>query len=204
VRRARRQQIIDVAAELFAERGFYGVTVDEIGAALGLSGPALYHHFASKEELLGEMLVAISQHLRDGGQARVESTAEPEEALEALLLFHIDFSLHQSELITVHFRDLVHAPAFSRQLVRRLQGEYVEQWVGVLTDLYPWLDRRSARATTHAVLGLLNSTPYSSRIGREGMRELLLRMSHAAIRSTLLVRPVTNELTADRPAPTAL
>ena len=45
----RRQQIIDTAAELFAERGFHGVSVNDIGAACGISGPALYKHFPSKQ-----------------------------------------------------------------------------------------------------------------------------------------------------------
>jgi AcrR family transcriptional regulator len=60
---ARRDELLDAAAELFAVGGFAGVTMDDIGAATGISGPALYHHFDGKEALLGEMLVAISEHL---------------------------------------------------------------------------------------------------------------------------------------------
>lgn len=179
--RGRRQQIIDVAAELFAERGFHGVTVDDIGAAVGVTGPALYHHFSSKEELLGCMLVGISQRLLDGGLQRSTSTPDAVGALDALIAFHVEFSITQPALITVHFRDLVHAPADSREEVRRLQGEYVEVWVGLLVRAVPGLDRRTARASAHAALGLLNSTPYSARLGRDAMRRLLTRMATAAL-----------------------
>ena len=60
---ARRDEILSTAAELFAARGFHGVSVADIGAACGVSGPALYKHFASKDAVLAAMLVDISQRL---------------------------------------------------------------------------------------------------------------------------------------------
>ena len=171
---------MDVAADLFAARGFHRVTVDELGAALGVSGPALYHHFASKEALLGDMLVSISEQLLAGGQTRVEHAANADEALVALLRGHIHFALHRTSLITVHFRDVVHAPEASRQRMRVLQSQYVEVWVGVLARLHPALDPREARAAVHAVFGLLNSTPHSLRVSRAAMSRLLLEMALAS------------------------
>ena len=60
-----------MAARLFAERGFHGVSVGDIGKAVGVSGPALYKHFDSKDAVLAEMLVAISERLLAEGQERV-------------------------------------------------------------------------------------------------------------------------------------
>ena len=45
----RREEILDAAARLFAERGYHGVSIDDIGAAVGMSGPGFYRHFAGKE-----------------------------------------------------------------------------------------------------------------------------------------------------------
>ena len=53
---SRRAQILAAAAERFARYGFHGVSIDDIGAAVGISGPALYRHFRSKEAMLAEML----------------------------------------------------------------------------------------------------------------------------------------------------
>src|SRR5580765_2151565 len=118
----RRQELLSIAAELFAARGFANVTVDEIGRAAGVSGPALYHHFAGKEALLGEMLVLISQQLYDGGRRLAEG--QPPDLLEQLILFHCKFAVDNRSLITVHFRDLIHASDTDRRRVRRLQATY--------------------------------------------------------------------------------
>jgi AcrR family transcriptional regulator len=71
----RREQILAAAAELFAHRGFHGVGIDDIGAAVGISGPGVYRHFRSKDAVLGQMLVGISETLLAGGEERVRAPA---------------------------------------------------------------------------------------------------------------------------------
>ena len=53
----RRDQLLAAAERLIAERGFLGVRLEDIGAAVGISGPAIYRHFPNKEALLVELLV---------------------------------------------------------------------------------------------------------------------------------------------------
>ena len=74
---SRRDQILATAAELFAQRGYHGVSVADLGAACGISGPALYKHFPSKQAMLAEMLVSISEELLREGRRRVAETPEP-------------------------------------------------------------------------------------------------------------------------------
>ncbi|MDT0318357.1 SACE_7040 family transcriptional regulator [Streptomyces millisiae] len=159
---SRREQILREASRLFAERGFHGVGVDDIGAAVGVSGPALYRHFAGKDAMLTELLVGISSRLRDGGLRRVEeaeAAGRPaEEALDALIAGHIDFALDDRALITLHDRELDWLPEADRKRVRRLQREYLELWVQVARRAHPGLPEPRARAAVHAVFGLLNST----------------------------------------------
>ncbi|MDT0265513.1 helix-turn-helix domain-containing protein [Streptomyces sp. DSM 44915] len=166
-RPTRREQILREASRLFAARGFHGVGVDEIGAAVGISGPALYRHFAGKDAMLTELLVGISTRLRDGGRQRVaeaEAAGEPPAAaLEALVTGHIDFALHDRDLITLHDRELERLRADDRRQVRQLQRQYVELWVDVLRRVHPELPPERARASVHAVFGLLNSTRHLSR-----------------------------------------
>lgn len=69
----RRQQILDSAKKLFARQGFRAVSIDDIGAGAGISGPAVYRHFESKEALLAELLVGISKHLHTGMSAIVNT-----------------------------------------------------------------------------------------------------------------------------------
>src|SRR5688500_5972175 len=89
----RRDQILAAAAELFARHGFHGVGIADIGAAVGIAGPALYRHFRSKDAMLGEMLTSISERLLEGGQARVAESGGPEHALRELIRWHVDFAL---------------------------------------------------------------------------------------------------------------
>ena len=179
---SRRQQIIEVAAELFAERGFHGVSIYDLGTALGTSGAALYKHFASKDALLGEMLVGISERLLSVGQARADAAAEegPDAVLEALVGWHIEFALSHPALITVQFRDLPNATEDDQRRVRRLQRRYVERWVDAIRAAVG-ADEAHARSAAHAVFGLINSTPHSARLGRDDMAGLLQRMALAAL-----------------------
>lgn len=171
----RRQELLSIAAELFAARGFANVTVDEIGDSAGVSGPALYHHFSGKEALLGEMLVDISEYLLEGGRAVVAEGGD--DVLERLVRFHAEFAVHDKPLITVHFRDLVHATEADQRRVRQLQSRYALLWAEELRRRNPDLEPRTAQAAVHATFGLLNSTPFSARLGTADMVALLEHMA---------------------------
>ena len=177
----RQEQILRTAATLFAERGFHGVSVHDIGAACGISGPALYRHYAGKDAILSDMLVGISKTLQSGGRARLAAAADPKDALDALVAFHIDFALTNPALIVVQEREWPNLDPASRTTVRALQLDYVDAWVEVLRALRPELDQRTARAAVQATFGLLNSTPHSARISADAMAELLTQMARRAL-----------------------
>ncbi|TGB06484.1 TetR/AcrR family transcriptional regulator, partial [Streptomyces sp. MZ04] len=184
----RREQILREAARLFAERGFHGVGVDEIGAAVGISGPGLYRHFEGKDAMLAELLVGISGQLLTGGKRCVADTdGSPGRVLDSLIEGHIDFALDDRSLITLHDRELDRLRDSDRKLVRQLQRQYVEIWVDVVRKVYPALAENAARVTVHAVFGLLNSTPHLSRRdvlpSRAAMSELLHRLARGAFAS---------------------
>ena len=189
----RRKELLSIAAELFAARGFANVTVDEIGDAAGVSGPALYHHFSGKEALLGEMLIDISDYLLEGGRAVVAVGGD--DVLERLVQFHAEFAVNDRSLITVHFRDLVHATDADQQRVRQLQSRYALLWAEELRRRQPALDARTAQAAVHATFGLINSTPFSSRLAAVDMVELLGAMALdalGAVRPAAAIRSLTS------------
>ena len=177
----RREQILATAAELFAARGFHGVSVSDIGSACGISGPALYKHFASKDAVLAEMLVSISERLLAVGRERSEAAPDPRSAVRALVEWHVDFALRDRALIVVQDRDWESLPDDARERVRSLQREYVDLWADRLREVHRGLRPDSARAMAHAAFGLINSTPHSALLPDARMRDLLLQMAYAAL-----------------------
>lgn len=177
----RRQQILDTAAELFAERGFHGVSVHDIGGACGISGPALYKHFAGKDDILTQALTAISEQLLNEGRARSLAAPDPGQALDALIAWHIDFALGHPALIVIQEREWANLDATGRKEVRSLQLAYIDIWVDVVRRLRGDLDAAEARAAVQATFGLLNSTPHSARISESAMRYRLSTMARSAL-----------------------
>lgn len=182
----RRTQLLAAAERLIAERGYLSVRLEDIGAAAGVSGPAIYRHFAGKEALLVELLVGISTRLLSGATAVVADAASDADALDGLVDFHVDFALSEPDLIRIQDRDLDHLPDSARRQVRRAQRQYVEVWVATLRRLDGALGEADARLKAHAAFGLLNSTPHSVRPGsRPGSSRSLLRaMTVAALNAS--------------------
>src|ERR1700754_3928333 len=115
-RRSRRDEILEIAVGLFAARGYHGVSMDDIGSAAGVTGPALYHHFAGKEAMLVAALVPVSEGLLAGGRQRVADNAGAE-ALAALIDFHVAFALENPAVIALHLHELARLPDEPRRQI---------------------------------------------------------------------------------------
>ncbi len=178
----RREQILATAAELFAARGFHGVSVADLGAACGISGPALYKHFPSKQAMLAEMLVSISEQLLAVGRERVATADGPADAVRALVGWHVEFALEHRPLIIVQDRDWESLPEKAREQVRRLQRSYVDLLADQLRAVRADLSGPTAHAAAQAAFGLLNSTPRAGHaISDTELRSLLSAMALAAL-----------------------
>lgn len=182
----RHDSLLRAAARLFAAHGFDGVSLEDLGGAVGITGPAIYRHFPRKRALLGAILLRASEHLLTGGQQVIARDAEPEGQLRDLIDFHVVFSVANADVIRVHDRDLAHLSDEDRHRVRRLQREYVDVWIGVLGRLHPDRSADDLRIRAHAGFGLINSTPYSVRALREvpqdaAMHDILAEMAFAAL-----------------------
>lgn len=183
---ARRAEILAAAARLMARSGFAGVRLEDIGAAVGISGPAMYRHFESKSALLDEMLVDISERLLAGAQEAVAAGGSADEVLTRLVDFHIEVLVTKPDLITVQDRDLSSLTPAANHRVRLLQRRYVELWVDVVLDCaeggeLPRMDRDEARVRVHAMFGLLNSSPMLPPFPAAALRALLAGMARAAL-----------------------
>lgn len=182
----RRQALLSAAASLFAANGFNRVSLEDLGAAAGVSGPAVYRHFPGKQAVLGALLLTVSQDLLDGGRRVVADAADPLAALSRLVQFHVDFALSNPDVIRVQDRDFSNLTDEDQAHVRALQRSYVELWVDVLAGIHAETDTADLRMRAHATFGLINSTPHSvrnhgRRMAIKSARPLLENMALAAL-----------------------
>ena len=177
----RRRALLDAAARLFAERGFDRVSMEDLGSAAGVSGPAVYRHFAGKQSVLAALLTDVSQELFDGGARVISEVEDAPATLRALITFHVAFALANADVIRVQDRDLERLDFPEQHRVRSLQRSYIGLWVGVLARLDPDADAASLHVKAHATLGLINSTPHSGHSATTG--EILEAMAWAGLRA---------------------
>jgi Transcriptional regulator len=178
----RRPELIEVAGRLFASRGFNSVTVDDISDAVGLTGPALYRHFPSKEALLVAVFDRVIEMWTDRIRAVVAETPDPRSALYAMVRLHAEFAIEQRENMAVWRQEFNNLPEADRSRLRRAQRLYVEEWVHVVLEHRPDFSDSEARAAVHAALGLLQSpSDYQSGLPVETISNLLISMALVAL-----------------------
>jgi len=179
---ARRKELIAVAANLFASRGYYAVTVDDIGDAVGLTGPALYRHFSSKEALLVAVFDQVIDQLTNRFRELVSEAPDPATALLAIVRLHVEFAIEQRENVAVWRQEFQNLPEPDRWRLRRAQRLYVEEWVHLVHELRPEFSDTEVRTAVHAAMGLLQSpSDFQSGLAAEAAVNLLMSMALAAL-----------------------
>ena len=167
VSRSRQAMILDAAKQLFYERSFAAVGVDEIGERAGVTGPAIYRHFQGKDEILSILFNDAIDRLVEATSFRSE---DPWEELETLVRGHADFVMDERELAGVKIREERSlAQPFRRSLHRR-ERNYMERWLAVMERCYPGHDAQELATAVEVALGALNSIPTWSRDALTGER----------------------------------
>jgi len=148
---------LDTAAAVFYEKGFHGAGVDELGKRAGLSGPTLYRHFASKDEILAALFNEAMDEL-------VSATAtvheDPFADLSRLIRHHVGYAVSQRQLVNVYQReDRSLTGAWKRHFNHR-RKQYVARWEAVVARCVPGAAAPEVAALTQSILGLIFSIAY--------------------------------------------
>ena len=77
-----RQRLLDIAEQLFAKRGFYGVSIAAIANEVGFTKQGLLHYFSTKEKLYGTILQRISDDFQDHQREALQASEDPVERLK--------------------------------------------------------------------------------------------------------------------------
>ncbi len=176
----RRRVILESARQLLRDHGWHAVAIDEIGAASGLTGPAVYRYFDSKQALLTAAMSHAAEQLWSSLPAG-EAGGRP--GLEAIVESHVRFVIANADLVELWYGEARHMPTEERRTQRRLQRRYIERWVDALTARRPALAPEAARTMVRAAIGLIHSFAHSEgrRQDPEQQRTILVDMALAAL-----------------------
>lgn len=180
---SRREALLTAAASLFRERGYAAVNMQDLGAAAGIVGSGIYRHFESKVAILAELTNGVLDGLVDGARRiRTEHAHDPAAALRALVDFHLDFALDQSDLIAVYLGEERNLSEADRRRGRRKQRTYLGEWTGVLASLRPDLPADEVPLVVEAAVSLLHSVVWQrQRLPREVVEARLRGLALAAL-----------------------
>lgn len=156
--RVTREEYLDTAESLFAERGFYGVSIAAIADQLGLTKQALLHHFGSKEKLYGEVLRRISERFETLSDSQTGAVMSPEETVRTFCLnLHATASEHpdQSRLL---MRELLDNNQRAASAGKWYLKPFLESLITMMQALPAWKAASDAQALAagYQLLGAIN------------------------------------------------
>jgi AcrR family transcriptional regulator len=132
-RAARREELLRVAASVFAEKGFANATVREIAERAGMLSGSLYYHFESKDAMLEELLRSYLESVVGSYEEHAASSESAVTALENLIdqAYHFVVSRHDEVMILQDdYRYLYSSPQFTAVIT--LLDRITEIWAGIV------------------------------------------------------------------------
>jgi AcrR family transcriptional regulator len=188
----RDEKILSAAAELFRKRGFSAVGVDEIGRQAGVSGPAIYRHFKSKDDILAAL---FDQGLDDLVARTSQTFEDPVVEVRYLVTQHAGAILANPKLASIWIQEGRSLSAPNRRRFHRRSDAYLERWLTVIARCYPDADPTDVQVLARSTIGAINSVMDWPAELRDESR--VAQLSDGVIRSmTVLAGSPTDTVTA--------
>ncbi len=185
-----REAIMAAAAELFRERGFRETSLSDIGAAAGVSGPAIYRYFTSKGELLSVLIEEAAILWRGTADEVLNEDTPPQVTLERLIDAAVTLQLRNGNLRDVFAKEYRSLDDDARRRVARIERVRMAEWVHLLSEVRPGLSDQEARAAVTMVDGMLRSITTLTDMDQEQLASVIKDMVLGGLLSVGLPRPV--------------
>jgi AcrR family transcriptional regulator len=178
----RRGQILETAVKLFYERGYHATGIDDIGAAVGITGPGIYRHFKSKEAILNAALEQGMNQIVARVQQIVEEGRSAPETLDRLIRTFIRAVLNNPPLAELVMNERRIFTPETRAWFDRADRMHMEEWVHAASQIRTELNDGEIRLLVNAAWGMLASVvTYSSGLDRTRLEDVLHDMAWAGL-----------------------
>ena len=180
----RRTEIIRAATGLFLSKGYAQTSMADIGKLVGMSGPALYHYFKGKAEILGTASAHADLRLRE--EMTAAQKLPPKDALNALIESYVTVTIEEPTFIAVWLRDRDDIAPIMGEASPRLQRQYIEEWVLTLGRVRPTLRNGQLRVLIQAALGAINSIAlYKPDVEEDELKVILTDVAQTIVRAAV-------------------
>ena len=178
----RRAAILAAAADLFRERGFRATSLDDIGAAAGVSGPAIYRYFSSKHDLLAVLIEDAAIAWRATVDEVLSEDSPPLVTLEHLIDAAVALELKNGNLRGVFHQERRTLDESARRRLARLDRVTMAEWVHLLCEVRPSLSEEDARVAVLMVDGMLRAaSTLHTGVDREHLARVIKEMALGAL-----------------------
>ncbi|WP_425334502.1 TetR/AcrR family transcriptional regulator [Prescottella agglutinans] len=183
----RKAQIAAVAAEAFSERGYHSVSVDDIAATVGISGPALYRHYPNKYALFLDAATGLVTSLQSAIAADAErEVPDAAQRLDGQILTTIRTTVTNRRTAGLYRWESRYLEATDRACIRGAIGAVNRRMGATLAELRPELPERDNFLICVAMLSVAGSiTVHRANLPRRHLESLLLDACRALSRIDL-------------------
>lgn len=182
---------MDVATELFADKGFHATGVAEIGTAAGVRGGALYYHIGSKEELLWEILRSYIDEMLTEAVHIAGMNTPPAKRLRTLIGSYLILIVKHRKQVAIQVRD---GSALTGERAAELQGlrdELQRCWQRVLDEGHDaGVFRTADHVVTNAILGMLNMVAVWYRVEGKSPAQIAKRIADMVLDGVQVSSPI--------------
>jgi TetR/AcrR family transcriptional regulator, cholesterol catabolism regulator len=159
-----RDAVLDTAARLFRHRGYSATSLRDIAAACGMKAGSLYHHFASKDEIVGEVLrIGVELVFDDVRKAvmRLPATAPAAALIGTAVETHLKALLALQDYTSANLRIFADVPEATRKEHLQTRDAYEKFWAGLFTRCArsgAFDPKRSLRLARFFLIGAMNGS----------------------------------------------
>ncbi|HEU5108896.1 MAG TPA: TetR/AcrR family transcriptional regulator [Micromonosporaceae bacterium] len=176
----RKEQLAEAAAELFSRRGYHAVSVNDIACVAGVTGPAVYRHFGSKQDMLAHVLLTGLEVFGQVSADALDGAEEPVESLRQLRAAVATLAVERREVTALWRWQGSHLGRTEQATIRRTSARIMERWVAALQAARPELAPADVELLCWAALSVFGSVSvHHLSLARKRFEDLLATLAGA-------------------------